>query len=97
MAMLNEFLHIVESEEGKTVICCTHCGHILCPTSGNHRLYTLLEEGPVQEAGPHVNPYHLHGDKFVFRRFYCPNCVALLSTEVALKDEPILWDIELDV
>jgi len=97
MAMLNEFLKIVEVENGNKVIRCTRCGHDLCAATENHRLHTLMHEGPVQEAGPHVNPHHLHGDKFVFRQFYCPNCVALLSTEVALKSEPILWDIELEV
>lgn len=97
MAMLNEFLKIVELGNGNNVIRCTRCEHDLCAATENHRLHALMHEGPVQEAGPHVNPHHLHGDKFVFRQFYCPNCVALLSTEVALKGEPILWDIELEV
>jgi N-methylhydantoinase B len=97
MAMLNEFLKIVSLDDGRQVIRCTRCDHELGPASENHRLHALMHEGPVQEAGPHVNPHHLHGDKFVFRQFYCPNCVALLSTEVALKGEPILWDIELKV
>ncbi|MDP7643488.1 MAG: acetone carboxylase subunit gamma [Anaerolineales bacterium] len=97
MAMLNEFLIIATEESGDKVVRCARCEYDLCPATENHRLHALLHEGPVQEAGPHVNPHHLHGDKFVFRRFYCPNCVAQISTEVALKNEPILWDIELKV
>lgn len=97
MTGLNEFLSIAETENGSRVIRCTRCGYDLCPATENHKLHALLHEGPVQEAGPHVNPYHLGGDKFVFRQFYCPNCLTLINTEVALRGEPILWDVELKV
>ena len=97
MPFLNEFLVIATTADGTKVIRCARCGHDLCPATENHKLHALLHEGPVQEAGPHVNPYHLGGDKFVFRQFYCPNCVALLNTEVAQRDEPIVWDVQLKV
>lgn len=97
MPSLNEFLHIVETPGGVKMIRCARCGHDLCVATENHRLHALMHEGPVQEAGPHVNPHHLGGDKFVFRQFYCPSCLALLNTEVALRGEPILWDVELRI
>ena len=95
MASLNEFLDIVETDGGLRVIRCTRCGYHLCPADENHKLHARLHEGPVQEAGPHVDPYHIGGDRFVFRQFYCPSCCALLNTEVALRGEPILWDVEI--
>jgi N-methylhydantoinase B len=97
MASLNEFLEITTSAAGTPVIRCTRCGYDLCPATENHKLHALMHEGPVQEAGPHVNPYHLGGDKFVFRQFYCPSCLALINTEVALRGETILWDVQLKV
>lgn len=97
MASLNEFLLIVSAAAGTEVIRCARCSYDLCPAAENHRLHCLMHEGPVQEAGPHVNPHHLGGDKFVFRQFYCPHCLALLNTEVALRGEPILWDVQLKV
>ena len=96
MAGLNEFLEIAHDGE-RAMIRCTRCGYDLCAANENHKLHALLHEGPVQEAGPHVNPYHLGGYKFVFRQFYCHNCLALINTEVALRGEPILWDVELKV
>jgi acetone carboxylase gamma subunit len=51
----------------------------------------------VQEAGPHVNPHHIGNDKFVLRLFYCPNCLTQINSEVALRGEPILWDVQLSV
>lgn len=97
MAWLNEFLVIAELDDGSTVIRCARCKYDLCPATENHKLHALMHEGPVQEAGPHVNPYHLHGDRFVFRQFFCPGCLALINTEVAQRDESILWDVELKV
>ena len=97
MGSLNEFLEIATGAGGEPVIRCTRCGYQLCAATENHKLHALLHEGPVQEAGPHVNPYHLGGDKFVFRQFYCPGCLALVNTEVALRGEPIVWDVQLKV
>jgi hypothetical protein len=54
-----------------------------------------MEESPVHEAGLRVNPYRV-GERFVFRQFYCPACLVRLETEVALRDEPVLWDIQIE-
>ena len=96
MASLNEFLEIVQVG-GRAMIRCTQCGYDLCAANENHKLHARMHEGAVQEAGPHVNPHHLGGDKFVLRQFYCPNCLTQINTEVALRGEPILWDAELKV
>ncbi len=97
MASLNEFLEIDTKADGSKVIRCMRCGYALCAATENHKLHALWHEGPVQEAGPHVNPHHLGGDKFVFRQFYCPGCLALINTEVALRGEAIVWDVQLKV
>ena len=85
---VTEFLRI----EGGAYVC--RCGHQLGSAARNFKEYTLMEEGPVHDAGLRVNPYGV-GNRFVFRQFYCPACLVRLETEIALKDEPILWDIEL--
>jgi acetone carboxylase gamma subunit len=95
MASLNEFLDLVETETGARMIRCTRCGHHLCAAGENHKLHCRMHEGPVQEAGPHVDPHGIGGGRFVFRQFYCPNCLALLNTEVAQRGEAVLWDVEI--
>jgi acetone carboxylase gamma subunit len=87
-----EFLHIEDRDAGPVFVC--QCGHELGDARQNFKSFTLMEEGPVHDAGLRVNPYGV-GDRFVFRQFYCPGCLLRLETEVALKDEPILWDIEI--
>jgi acetone carboxylase gamma subunit len=89
-----EFLH-VEQRDGRPVHVC-RCGNVLGDARRNFKEFTLLEEGPVHEAGLHVNPYRV-SDRFVFRQFYCPACLLRLETEVALKQEPVLWDIQMQV
>jgi acetone carboxylase gamma subunit len=89
-----EFLHIESRQDGPVFVC--RCGAVLGDARRNFKSYTLMEEGPVHEAGLRVNPYRV-SDRFVFRQFYCPRCLLRLETEVALKDEPVLWDIHVDV
>jgi N-methylhydantoinase B len=91
---VTEFLS-VEQRDGQRVFVC-QCGHVLGDARRNFKEFTLLEEGPVHDAGLRVNPYGV-GGRFVFRQFYCPGCLRRLETEVALKDEPVLWDIEIVV
>lgn len=92
MKSVTEFLHIEDRDERPMFVC--HCGRVLGDASRNFKEFTLLEEGPVHDAGLRVNPYGV-GDRFVFRQFYCPGCLVRLETEIALKGEPVLWDIQI--
>jgi N-methylhydantoinase B len=91
---INEFLHVVQ-EGGARVTQCV-CGQILADAAANFKTGTLMEEGLVKDAGPHVNEFDV-ARRFVFRQFYCPGCLRRLETEVCLKDEPILHDIEVAI
>lgn len=88
---LNEFLHIVD-DGGRAVIQCA-CGWVLTDATRNFKDGTLIEEGPIKEAGPYVNQFDV-AQRFVFRRFYCPSCLRRLETEICLRDEPVLRDVE---
>jgi N-methylhydantoinase B len=89
---VNEFLRIVR-DGGAAVIQCS-CGQVLGDASRNFKDGALMEEGLVKEAGPYVNQFDV-ARRFVFRQFYCPGCLRRLETEVCLKDEPVLHDVEL--
>lgn len=93
MAQINEVLRIVGTGADASVEC--RCGQRLGPASSNHKLQTLMREGPVQNAGPWVDPHGLGGERFVCREFFCPGCVTLLDVEIAQRGEPILWDVRL--
>ena len=95
MTRLNEQLEIVGLGAAATTMC--KCGHALGPATDNYKLHALMREGPVQNAGPWVDPNSIGGDRFVCREFFCPGCLTLLDVEIAQRGEPILWDVRMDV
>jgi acetone carboxylase gamma subunit len=95
MTRLNEYLEFAGSGPTATIRC--RCGHDLCLATENYKLHALLREGPVQQAGPWVDPDHVGGDSFVCREFFCPSCVTLLDVGTAQPHEPILWDVRMDL
>lgn len=94
MTRINEYLEV--SGGGDATIRC-RCGHELCAATENYKLHALLREGPVQRAGPWVDPLRVGGDAFVCREFFCPACATLLDVEIAQPREPILWDVRVEI
>ncbi|MCY3661501.1 MAG: hypothetical protein OXH28_01590 [bacterium] len=95
MARLNEQIEIVGRGPNAVAVC--RCGHEIGPAAENYKLHLLMREGPVQNAGPWVDPNGIGGDRFVCREFFCPACLTLLDVEIAQSHEPILWDVRLDL
>jgi N-methylhydantoinase B len=91
---MNEYLSIVESK-GKNAIQC-RCGYVLGPADQNYKEMLLVVESPARNVAPGIEVYGL-AKEFVFREFCCPNCQVLVATEVARKDDPFVWDIQLQV
>ncbi|MGH7835441.1 MAG: acetone carboxylase subunit gamma [Candidatus Binatia bacterium] len=89
---MTDYLTIVD-RQGKQVIEC-RCGYSICASEKNFKEHALLIESPVNKIGP-LADISGRATQFVFREFCCPSCATLLTTEFALKDEPILHDIEL--
>jgi acetone carboxylase gamma subunit len=94
MPRINEYLNVEGRGQDATVVC--RCGHRIGPASENYKLHVLMREGPVQTAGPWVDPMHIGGDRFVCREFFCPGCATLLDVEIAQRGEAILWDVRVD-
>jgi N-methylhydantoinase B len=88
------YLSIVE-ENGKHLVRCK-CGCSICDAEQNFKEHVLLTESPLSKVSP-VADLNKKGSSFVFREFSCPECATLLATEVSMRDEPILHDIELKV
>jgi N-methylhydantoinase B len=95
MTEINQTLRVVGSGAEAAIVC--RCGHRLGPAAENYKLHALAREGPVQNAGPWVDPHGLGGGRFVCREFFCPGCGTLLDVEIAQRGEPILWDVRLGV
>lgn len=92
MKRISEYLEVID-EGGKKVIRC-RCGYSIGPASENYKKNVFQKESPLSAAGPHINPHNIGVGGFVFRQFCCPGCFTLLGTEIALKGDPLLWDIQ---
>lgn len=95
MARLNEQIEIAGAGAAALNVC--QCGQELGPAGENYKLHTLMREGPVQNAGPWVDPNSIGGDRFVCREFFCPGCLTQLDVEIAQRGEPLLWDVRIRV
>jgi len=85
-------LSVVEWGERAAILC--RCGEVLGPTGPGYKKLSLLRESPVRRAGLTTDRFGL-ASKFVLREFFCPGCQTSLATEVALREDPILTDVEL--
>ena len=95
MPRISQYLAVVGRGSDAVVRC--RCGHTIGPASENCKLHVPRREGPVQNAGPWVDPQHIGGDAFVCREFFCPECLTLLDVEIAQRGEPIVWDVRLSL
>lgn len=72
-------------------ICCAACGHVLTPSdSAEHwKDNAALQTASVAQL-PGWSPA-VHPD-LVLRQFTCNSCGHLLDSEIALKEDPFLYD-----
>jgi len=78
--------------------CCARCDSDLGPTSDNYKDHCLRADNPIQASSPLVgDPRRYIDDEPVFRQFFCPGCGTLIENEIAVKTDPVLRDIEVDV
>ena len=76
---------------------CSRCAEDLCAADENYKLWVLQDRAPVTDI-PGVGdpaPYGL-AETLELRRYFCPGCAVQIETEVALPQEPPLWDIQLE-
>ncbi|MFQ5873292.1 MAG: acetone carboxylase subunit gamma, partial [Dehalococcoidia bacterium] len=95
VAPFNEVMEVVSWKGEKFLRC--QCGHVVSPLSENYKKHALQYEAPLSEAGPWVNPQNLGDGRLVLRQFFCPSCQVILENEVTRADDPVLWDMQLDV
>ena len=87
--MLNEYLQVVRSSEGKGYFQCQKCNHVICAVEDKWKEHAPMRESPVNS----VNDGGADGGNgFVLREFFCQGCGTLLEVEVAEKGEELIYD-----
>lgn len=89
----------LEVDEKKKVYRCAACKRVYCRLDENYKEYLAMLEGTCQElAGPSFadKPGGSNIDNgLVFRHFYCPGCGGMVTTEVALENDPVSLEIRI--
>ena len=91
---INAYLEVGADDAGTPVIQCT-CGETLGPASQSYKTFALEARRPLAALGPSYAPGQGGEARFEIREYYCPSCLVLLDTDVALKDDAVVHDVEL--
>jgi len=89
---VSEFLQLRSDKKG-SFWACRKCSLDLGESNQNYKVKCVQEKKEFQEINPLIGKPDTHIDDTVeFRSFYCPGCGILFDNEIALSDEPLLWD-----
>ena len=92
------FVHesIVAAElEGKPVLACANCGHVLCGYDGDYRTATLTHQDSVTQITSAQDPSYYVDEDIVLRRSCCPGCHVQFSAEITRAAEPVVAEMRL--
>jgi N-methylhydantoinase B len=81
---------LVERDDAdRRVLACSRCEEVLCDYTDDYKRYCRWDENPVTTISPITeDPAYFVDDPVVFRRYCCPGCQILLTTEVLRADQP---------
>lgn len=73
-------------------ICCVECGHAIAPDDGvtHWKDRAVLKTEPVAQLPGWSQSVH---PDLVLRQFVCNECGHLLDSEMALSEDPFLYDV----
>jgi N-methylhydantoinase B len=80
---------------GGAVLACRTCGAVLSHYHGNYKEHVQLDRSPVSIIPLVGDPHRFHDEPMEFRRYCCPSCHTLLTTEVLSASEPVLPEMRL--
>ena len=87
---MGEYLEVIKIGRQKLIRC--RCGYQFGSTKENWKDSAATVNVAPDEMGDHVK---LHED-LELKAYFCPGCWVRLSVEMKRKEEPPLWDIELN-
>ena len=97
MLRINAYLDVCTDDNGDTVIRCNQCGSTLGPAEESYKKFCLEARRPLTALGLNCAAPAGGEERFELREYFCPSCHIVLDTEVALKGDPVLHDVELDM
>ena len=76
---------------------CAKCAADLGSIEDNYKLSCIQRDLPIEASNPIVgDPKRFIDPQVQFRQFACPGCGLLIESEIAVADEPVLRDVEIE-
>jgi N-methylhydantoinase B len=78
--------------------CCAKCAADLGPVKANYKARCARSDRPIQASNPLVgDPQRFIDPLPQFRQFCCPGCGTLIENEIAIAEDPLLMDVQIDL
>ncbi len=93
---VNAYLEVSPDQDGGLVTRCSRCGSALGPARESYKKFSRVARLPLTVLGPNYAPRPSGENRFELREYYCPTCLVVLDTDVALKGDPEVHDVALE-
>jgi N-methylhydantoinase B len=80
---------VSRDQDGQRVLACSRCSTALADYRGSYKHGLLVDECSTSIIPGNPDPKIFIDDPIVFRRFCCPGCYVLMTTEIVRSDDPI--------
>jgi N-methylhydantoinase B len=89
----------IERTDDGYVTSCRRCSTVIGPATENYKDHAARYDGALTEidSDMFVSPEEEVDPDVVYRSYLCPGCGVLLDNELTLRDDPPVWDMQLDV
>ena len=78
--------------------CCAKCATDFGPVAQNYKAGCVRNDLPVTASNPIVgDPRRFIDPLPQFRQFCCPGCGLIIENEIAIADDPVLTDVQLEL
>jgi N-methylhydantoinase B len=80
--------YVIETDaEGRRVLACAGCGHVLSDYRGRFKRGLVTTDTELGSLPGFIDPAIMLDDHVVLRQYACPGCGVLIASEVAKADE----------
>ena len=83
---------VARDEAGRRVLACGRCDRVVCGYGDSFKEFLNVSAARLVDVLPRANEPndYLDDEEIVMRRYCCPGCGVLMSTEVVRAAEPVL-------
>lgn len=94
---LAENLRVMATGDGTLVTACAGCDGVIAPARENYKARCPTIDGELHDVNPDIPEPSVEVDAdVVLRTYVCPSCGRAIDSELTLREEPPLWDTQVD-